>query len=145
MENREAITAFMNVTGGIHKSQLMRELGFSWGVLSHHLNTLSRDGLIVLQYWGRELWVFDPQIPEIDRLKFVAANRPVRLRILDYLSQRDSLTVQELSEELSYCKKTVRTHLSHLLHSGNVERHPGRPHRYAAAPSEAAPYQSLHE
>jgi DNA-binding HxlR family transcriptional regulator len=49
MENREAITAFMNVTGGIHKSQLMRELGFSWGVLSHHLNTLSRDGLIVLQ------------------------------------------------------------------------------------------------
>jgi DNA-binding transcriptional ArsR family regulator len=53
MDNRDAITAFIDDYGAIHKSQLQRQLGIAWGVLSHHLNLLSRDGLVVLQYWGK--------------------------------------------------------------------------------------------
>jgi DNA-binding transcriptional ArsR family regulator len=114
MGNRDAITAFIDDYGAIHKSQLQRQLDLSWGVLSHHLNLLSRDGLIVLQYWGQELWIFHPSIPEEERFRFVAAHRPIRLKIIDYLSQRDSLTIQELSEELQYCKKNRQASLEPL-------------------------------
>lgn len=60
---RERIMELVQIRGGIHKSQLCRELNLAWGTIGHHLRVLSGNGGVVLQYIGQELWIFHPLVP----------------------------------------------------------------------------------
>jgi predicted ArsR family transcriptional regulator len=133
MDHRASIMALIKTVGGAHKSAIARDLSLNWGTVDYHLSKLSREGVIVLQYWGQELWAFDVNFPERQKAKLVSVMRPSRLHLLDFLAGRDAATVKELSDELQYCRATVRKHLGHLLHAGVVSRTAARPHRYKAS------------
>lgn len=130
---RDAIQAYIEEHGASNKSNLQRETQLAWGTLSYNLNKLSLEGQVILQYWGQELWIFHPLIPEEERYRFVAVKRSFRIKLLDYLSSRSPMTVKEISEELEAGQKTIRKHLGHLLYAGEVERTPTPPHKYQIA------------
>ncbi|MGB1697599.1 MAG: ArsR family transcriptional regulator [Thermoplasmatota archaeon] len=130
MSNRERILSVIAAEGGMKKSQICEELDLSWGVVGHHLGSLSRSGELLLQYWGRELWAFHPSVQERDALRLFALAKPARRRLLRFLGNHSEATVQELSRELEACQQTIRSHLSHLMHAGIVSRTPGKPHKY---------------
>lgn len=139
---RDAIMAYIEEHGASNKSNLQRETGLAYGTLSYNLGKLSVEGELILQYWGNELWIFHPLILEQERYRFVAVKRSFRMKLLDFLSNRNPMTAKEISEELQSTQKTIRKHLGHLLYAGEVERSPTPPHRYQVA---SRPHPSPHE
>lgn len=134
--SRDAIQAFINEVGASPKSGIARATGLAKRTLTHHLHGLSRDGVVVLQYWGNQLWAFHPSIREDERFQFVSTNRPSSVKLLDFLLGRKPATVNEISAELRLSQQTVRKQLSHLLYAGQVERSPVPPHRFQVVGSE---------
>lgn len=55
-----------------------------------------------------------------------AVANPIRLRIVRYLSDRDSASLDELSKVVSAQRNTVRAHLRALISAGVVARLPGQ-------------------
>lgn len=62
--------------------------------------------------------------PQAGWLEAVA--NPIRLRIVRYLSERDSASLDELSKAVSAQRNTVRAHLRALMGAGVVARLPGQ-------------------
>jgi DNA-binding transcriptional ArsR family regulator len=56
-----------------------------------------------------------------------AVANPIRLRIVRFLSDRDSASLDELAEAVSAQRNTVRVHVRALMNAGVVARLPGRP------------------
>ncbi|MDQ4041302.1 MAG: helix-turn-helix domain-containing protein, partial [Actinomycetota bacterium] len=61
--------------------------------------------------------------PQTGWLEAVA--NPIRLRIVRHLSERESASLDELSEAVTAQRNTVRTHLRALMSAGVVARTPG--------------------
>lgn len=114
----------------MHKSALCRELGMGWGNIGHHLDLLERNGRIDLEQHGTRLWAFQRRLPDKYRGLIVALADENRMELLGHLEGRESATIRELSRDLEYSHKVVRTHLSHLMDAGAVERRGRKPHRY---------------
>lgn len=130
MTRRDAIRSLVLETGGIHKTGICDTLGLGWGNVSHHLTHLSRQDQIILEYHGPRLWAFPPTLDADERAHAALVNVQERRRILAALADRDAATINELSDGLHASRKVIRTHLSHLLTAGVVERRGPRPHRY---------------
>jgi DNA-binding transcriptional ArsR family regulator len=56
-----------------------------------------------------------------------AVANPIRLRIVRHLNERDSASLDELAQEVSAQRNTVRVHLRALMAAGVVARLPGQP------------------
>jgi predicted transcriptional regulator len=132
---REAIASLVVEHGGLHKSEICRQTGRGWGTIGYHLSVLAKEDRIRLEPHGQMLWAFKPGITEEDRRLIVTLSEQGRNQLLDELSKRDVATIRELSNSLSESQKVVRTHVSHLMAVGAVERTGERPHKYSAVPS----------
>jgi predicted transcriptional regulator len=130
---REQVLDLVMHEGGLHRTEICRQLERGWGTIGHHLYHLNRDGKIELERQGRELWAFDPHLSSQDRDWLVALQKPGRSDVLAALEGHERATISQLSDELEYSRKVVRTHLSHLMAAGAVERRGGRTHTYLAS------------
>ena len=63
-----------------------------------------------------------PEAAELIARRFRALSDPTRLRILDFLRNRDEASVGELTEALGTSQQNVSKHLSALLAEGFVAR-----------------------
>lgn len=130
MDRRTAIRELVQETGGIHKSAISKKLGIPWGPTGFHLSKLSRNKEILLEYHDGLLWAFPPNLKLSDRQRRAKVNRGPRRRLMGIIGSRRQATIAELSAELQASRKVVRTHLSHLMRAGVVNRGGGRPHTY---------------
>lgn len=64
----------------------------------------------------------NPDAAELIARRFRALSDPTRLRILDFLRNRDESSVGEITEELGASQQNVSKHLSALLAEGFVAR-----------------------
>lgn len=135
---RGDILELVQSQGGLHKSELCRATGLGWGTICHHVQALEREQRIDIERHGRQTWAFSSKIdPEIRPL-FVALTNGERRDLLSDLAHRSEVTITGLCDELTMSRKVVRTHLTHLVDAGAVERHGSRPHRYRVKPAALA-------
>lgn len=114
---------------GVHMRELERRLGISLSGISHHVQILERQGVIVgisdghyRRYFSRDL-VLPSQarrISEDDRRLLAECRRPMSLAIVLNLAVEGRLRHGELTERLGKSKSTISFHLSRLLESGHV-------------------------
>jgi ArsR family transcriptional regulator len=64
----------------------------------------------------------NPDAAELIARRFRALSDPTRLRILDFLRNRDEASVGEITEQLGTSQQNVSKHLSALLAEGFVTR-----------------------
>jgi len=64
----------------------------------------------------------NPEAAELIARRFRALSDPTRLRILDFLRNRDEASVGEITEMLGTSQQNVSKHLSALLAEGFVTR-----------------------
>jgi predicted transcriptional regulator len=128
----EAIESLVAEHGGLHKSEIYRRTGRGWGAIGHHLTILERRGHIHLEPHGSMLWAFKPGIEEEDRRFIVALAGHGRRDLLEELSRREACSIRNLSNNLDESQKVIRTHVSHLMAVGAVQRTGGKPHLYSA-------------
>jgi DNA-binding transcriptional ArsR family regulator len=129
---RAIIESLVAEHGGLHKSEICRRTGRGWGTVGHHLTVLERHGRVHLEPHGTMLWVFRPEIQDEDRQLLVTLSERGRAELLDELSKREVCTIRELSDALEESQKVIRTHVSHLMAVGAVQRTSGNPHLYSA-------------
>ena len=129
---RGAILQAFREHKGLHKSELCRCTGRGWGTIGHHVYVLVQRDQVLTEVHGRQLWVFLPNIPKLERDWIVATHVPERRKLLNRLLGRKGVTIESLSSEMELSKKTIRTHLSHLKRIGAVKRTQESPAMYEA-------------
>lgn len=119
--------------------KLAEEAGLTRNAALHHLLTLERHQFVVSRKSGRTLAYFPPEMaPGRDSVRRMlllghGTRRRVALELLgEPVSQRD------VEERTGLSQRLISYHLSALVEAGWALAHPGKPVRYAAAPTLAA-------
>jgi predicted transcriptional regulator len=130
-QSRQAILQALNQRGGgTHKRELCRLTGRGWGTIGYHVYVLARQGMIMTEVHGRQLWVFSAGLSRGDRDWLVATRTPERRRLLDFIRRQPPMTINALSSEMELSKKVIRTHLQHLQRYGAVKDTGDYPPKY---------------
>jgi predicted transcriptional regulator len=127
---RAILAALRERQGGSHKKELCRLTGRGWGTVGHHVYNLAKAGVVATEVHGRQLWVFLPELSQVERHWLVATRTPQRKRVLDYILTGQPKTINLLSDEMAMSRKVIRTHLQHLQRYGVVKSTDDYPPKY---------------
>lgn len=135
---REKIHATIQANPGVHKGDLQRMTGESWGNLTHHIFMLSRRKRIRCHYHGNRLLLFPARVEEQDFAPLAALRRRLACQVLAELSANAPQGVTDLARRLGTTRHVLTRTLAHLEEAGlvnrdNARRAPYRVHEATAA------------
>lgn len=136
---QNSILAIVAQRPGIHKSEICRSLGLSWGTLSYHLRRLKARGEMVIVASGRETRLFPPRIPQAQFQMLARLHNPVDAAIIGQLSGAPTLRADDLSANLGLSLQVIRRHLATLVHEGLVTPDGDYARRFQLVPSTSVP------
>ena len=121
-ESRRRILSFIQGHPGTNKSQAARELGESWGNLSHHVDRLNRAGVIRERKVGRQVLLF-PSNHDARRSVILAALRdPLQETALKAVRELAPASIQDVANRTGQSRKVTRRCLATLERVGLIDR-----------------------
>ena len=120
---RARILALVQADPGIHKSDLCRMAGLSWGSVSHHLNAMVRQGMVRLHTVGKKTLVFPPEIDEGEWSALCAMRDARAVAVVDALRSHRRARLGELQASVGIDAKTLRRLLQRLESAAIVQKH----------------------
>lgn len=116
---------------GIHKGELQRLTGESWGNLTHHVSVLSRSHRIRCLYVGNRLTMFPAHTSENECHSLAALRRPLARDVVGSLREQPSQQLMALARSLGAPRKRVTSALAALEDAGLVRRNQGSRPEYS--------------
>ena len=119
--NRLDIYTFLLNNPGVNYSHLLKRLPMANGTLVHHLNVLTREGLIRSKKENGKR-IFYPHglgINHTDRISALPPS-PIQSRILEYLTINGPSTMRKLEEECTVKQTTLSFNMRRLKDQGKV-------------------------
>lgn len=131
-DRRKRIHDFLDKTEMAHLRQIQRALGIPIGSLTHHLDVLEDEGLVVsVRRAGHRVFFLAEDTDSRDELERVALLAdPTRRSVAELLRERGSLSQKELSEAVGVTQGTISRHLSKLHEAGLVQIVENGPNAY---------------
>jgi DNA-binding MarR family transcriptional regulator len=120
---RARLLALVQTDPGIHKSDLCRMAGLSWGSVSHHLQVLLREGLVRVHTVGKRTLVFPPDVDECHWSALCALRDARAVAVVEALRKQPRARLGQLQEALRLDAKTVRRLLQRLEQAAIVQKH----------------------
>lgn len=112
---------------GIHKSQICRVTGLSWGTVTHHLRVLQSANLVRCFHVGRRAHFATVEEVRTNRLGR-ALFLPHAQTILRLMEEGEVLGPAALAQRLDLSAKVIRRHCQMLIEDGHLatdgEYHP---------------------
>lgn len=105
---------------GIHFKELRRQSGLANGVLVHHLDKLTKSGLVSAKDAGRYRCYFPPNTGVVNGLAIAAVKADGAQKVLAALRGGSGLGVQALAASTGLGRSTVQYHLQKLAEAGLV-------------------------
>jgi predicted transcriptional regulator len=134
---RARILEFIRANPGLHKSEVCRQLGLSWGTVGYHMRALESSGLVKPMAERREVRFFAAGTPE-RHMRWIAALRQAQgTDVLGSLARSPGRGIAELSRELLTSRKVVRRHLTTLDEAGILADDGGARPRFLLGDDEA--------
>ncbi len=146
-ETRRLLLDLIAAKPGIHKSQLVREVGLAWGTVGHHLRMLQRMNLVRGFRMNGRLHLATGEFAD-DNPDWTTLLAPGVQRILNVLKSGQAMAPAEVQRRTGLPEKRVRRVLGQLVNRGVVRRDDGyhprywRPRQKAEAPSAAGRRES---
>lgn len=133
-QNRQKILELIGSSPGIHKSEICRKLGSSWGTTTHHIGVLAGRDLIYGTRIGTRIHFtsYDP-IPE--RRIQSALMMPHSREILRLFKANRVLGPTQVCTKLGLGRKVVRSHVVALLQDGLLDSDGGYHPRFWLPPN----------
>ena len=114
---RQKISLAIEENPGYNYQDLLKDTGFPNGILSHHLKSLEKNGLVRVKRKKRMTWFFSPNSnPVEDELRIHLRKETCR-KILIYLLEHKEITHKRLIRILEKSPSTVTYTMRNLLES----------------------------
>ena len=130
-KNKSIILMHINKSPGIRYRELVRETGFSNGVISYHLKILEKSRLIkVSRYyrWSTRYYPLNITTKESHILEYI--RRTTAKQIVLFLLQHDQLTFNDILQYTGKVPSTVSWHLLRLKEGRTISVKNSRNHMY---------------
>lgn len=112
-QRRKEIFAYLQANPGIHFRKMMQDLKVGSGVLSHHLHTLEREGIVVSKrYAGKR--VFYPLGVRME------VPKDVKEKIVDEVKQTPGITQAEVASKLNISRMLAHYHVRSLIEEKRI-------------------------
>ncbi|RLF71448.1 MAG: hypothetical protein DRN35_02440, partial [Thermoplasmata archaeon] len=127
-ENRKRIYEYIVKNPGEHFRGIQRALDLEVGVLSHHLNILEREQLVVSEQQGERRVFYPAGMRADDKIRLSR----IQEKILKSIQENPGATQASIAKNLGVSRKVVFYHLKFLRDAGLVEEERGgrRPQYY---------------
>jgi predicted transcriptional regulator len=129
-ENRKRIYEFINENPGEHFRALQRAVDLEVGVLSHHLNVLEKEQLIVSEQDGnnRRFWAAGVK-HDLDQVHLSR----IQENILKQIDMDPGITQAQIAKKIGVSRKVVFYHVKFLRNAGIVreEKEKRKTHYYS--------------
>jgi predicted transcriptional regulator len=134
---QEAILDLVGRRPGIHKSEICRCLGMSWGAVSYHIPNLRKRGRLLIVSKGREARLFPPGIPAHQMAWMSRLNNEIDAAIIGHLINSPSECANDISQALGLGLQLIRRHLTTLTEEGLVKTEGEYARRFRLEPTVA--------
>lgn len=111
---RDRLMSLIRADPGVHKSDLCRMTGLSWGSISHHLQVLGRHRRIQLHMAGKRTMVFPAEVRQELWSALSALRDPRAAATVDHLKAVGRASLKEMAAHLGTDAKTTRRILQRL-------------------------------
>jgi predicted transcriptional regulator len=113
-QRRKEIFAYLQANPGIHFRKMMQDLKVGSGVLSHHLHTLEREGIVVSKrYAGKR--VFYPLGVRME------VPKDVKEKIVDEVKLTPGITQAEVASKLNISRMLAHYHVRALVEEKRIK------------------------
>lgn len=129
-QKKKAISLIVEKNPGIGYAGIQNDSGFVNGILSHHLETMVRDGIIRIRKGKRRVWFFSNNSNSDDDLIFINIRKETCRNILIFLLQKQSGTFKEITNAVKKSPSTTSTTLKQLAKDNVVKIIPGFTKKY---------------
>lgn len=117
---RAEILALVTEHPGLPLTAMMDRLGIAWGTIYHHINRLSKAGLISTVQSGRRRLVYATSAPAAAREEKPTINSPMAHAIVKAVIESPGLDVAKLSEKLGEPRRSLYYHVKRLTTEGTI-------------------------
>ncbi len=117
---RDRIWALIQADPGVHKSDLKRMTGLSWGTISHHVSRLESSGRIRVHRVNNRAMLFPVDIPPERWNEMALLRQTQALQVLEALADGDRVNVSWLAARLGMSAKSLRRILGELESAGLI-------------------------
>lgn len=121
---RQQILDLLREHPGLHKSEIARRTGISWGNVGHHLERLQQERLLRPFREGRRVHWFPPDLSARHHYGLSILNNDYVGEAIQSLRHQPGLTLHGLAEQLDISQKVASRVLRQLEEAGYV-RHQG--------------------
>lgn len=115
IDKKEMILHIIEHFPGIRYKELMKISKLSYGSLSYHLRVLEKGGLVNVRRVNRVTRFFPVRIRDIELVVLELCRNRTRRHIINYLSDHESATVEELMRAIGISRSTISWHIRSLL------------------------------
>ena len=129
-ENRKRIYEYIMENPGDHFREVQREMELEVGVLSHHVNILEKEQLIVSEQDGMYRRFYAAGVKRDDKVRLSR----IQENILKSIQHTPGITQTKIAKEVGVSRKVVYYHVKFLTTTGLVEEQKvkRKPHYYPA-------------
>ncbi|MCK5773724.1 MAG: VWA domain-containing protein [Thermoplasmata archaeon] len=129
-ENRKKIYEYIMENPGDHFREVQREMELEVGVLSHHVNILEKEQLIVSEQDGMYRRFYAAGVKRDDKVRLSR----IQENILKSIQHTPGITQTKIAKEVGVSRKVVYYHVKFLTGTGLVEEQKvkRKPHYYPA-------------
>ena len=129
-QKKKTISLIVEKNPGIGYTGIQKDSGFVNGILSHHLETMVRDGIIRIRKGKRRVWFFSNNSNSDDDLIFINIRKETCRNILILLLQKQAGTFKEITNAVKKSPSTTSTTLKRLAKDNVVKIIPGFTKKY---------------
>ena len=119
---RQKICLTIEENPGYNYQDLLKDTGFPNGILSHHLKSLEKNGLVRVKRKKRMTWFFSPNSDPIEDELRIHLRKETYRKILIYLLENKEITHKRMIRILEKSPSTVSYTIGNLLESNLVRR-----------------------
>ncbi len=121
-QTRHKVWTIIQADPGVHKSDICRLTGLSWGTVSHHISRLHGSGRIRLHRMNNRALLFPLDVPRERWEEMAVLRNPQAVQVLDLLVREPRATVPRLAELLGASAKSIRRTLANLQNAGLIAK-----------------------